>query len=65
MVRIYGWKIMKLGEYFKDINQKADNLNKRAKNPFVDYDYSHNPFKGAFKQTYIWVEREEPREDKC
>ena len=58
-------KIMKLGEYFKDIIEGTDTINKKAKNPFVDYDYSHNPFKGAFKQTYIWVEREEPREDKC
>ena len=56
---------MKLGEYFKDINERTDTINKKAKNPFVDYDYSHNPFKGAFKQPYIWVESEEPREDKC
>lgn len=56
---------MKLEEYFKDINKKANTINNRVKNPFVDYDYSHNPFKGAFKQTYIWVEKEEPKEDEC
>lgn len=56
---------MKLGEYFKDINKKANTINNRVKNPFVDYDYSHNPFKGAFKQTYIWVEKEELKEDEC
>ena len=49
-------------EYFKNINSRADTINKRAKNPFVDYDYSHNPFKGAFKQTYVWIEKDE--EDK-
>ena len=43
---------MRLGEYFKNINSRADTINKRAKNPFVDYDYSHNPFKGAFKHMY-------------
>ncbi len=57
-------KIMKLGEYFKDINSKADTINKRVKNPFVDYDYSHNPFKGAFKQTYVWVEKEDSDSEK-
>lgn len=50
---------MKFGEYFKDVNLKANNINKKVKNPFVDYDYSHNPFKGAFKQTYIWIEKED------
>ena len=53
---------MRLGEYFKNINSRADTINKRAKNPFFDYYYSHNPFKGAFKQTYVWIEKDE--EDK-
>ncbi len=49
---------MNIYEYFKDVNSKADAINKKAKNPFVDYDYSTNPFRGAFKQTYIWIEKE-------
>ncbi len=49
---------MRISEYFKEINSKAGAINKKIKNPFVDYDYSTNPFKGAFKQTYIWVEKE-------
>lgn len=50
---------MRISEYFKEINSKVDNINKKARNPFVDYDYSTNPFRGAFKKTYIWIEEEE------
>ena len=53
---------MKISDYFKEINSKADAINKKKKNPFVDYDYSTNPFRGAFKQTYIWIEKEEEKE---
>ena len=52
---------MKISNYFKEINSKADAINKKAKNPFVDYDYSTNPFRGAFKQTYIWIEKEDDK----
>ncbi|HIS74576.1 TPA: hypothetical protein IAA86_06115 [Candidatus Galligastranaerophilus intestinavium] len=53
---------MRISEYFKEINSKVDNINKKARNPFVDYDYSTNPFRGAFKKTYIWIEKEENSE---
>lgn len=52
---------MKISDYFKEINLKVDTLNRKVKNPFVDYDYSTNPFRGAFKQTYIWIEKEDDK----
>lgn len=56
-------KIMKFKDYFDDIKIKTDKMDKRAKNPFIEYDYSYNPFKGAFKQTYVWIEKERKKED--
>ncbi len=54
---------MKFKDYFDDIKIKTDKIDKRAKNPFIEYDYSYNPFKGAFKQTYVWIEKERKKED--
>ena len=53
---------MRISEYFKEINSKVDNINKKAGNPFVDYDYSNNPFRGACKKTYIWIEKSDDEE---
>lgn len=53
---------MKLREYFRDVGSKVNKMDKKAKNPFLDYDYSYNPFKGAFKQTYVWIEKENNKE---
>lgn len=55
---------MRLKEYFKNVNDKLNDYDKKAKNPFLDYDYSYNPFKGAFKQTYIWIEKENKKEER-
>ncbi len=49
--------IMEIKEYFKYINKKADRADKKAKNPFLECNFTYNPFVSAFEQTYIWVEK--------
>ncbi len=48
---------MDIKKYIKKMNFKIRKINKKAKNPFLEYNFSYNPFMGAIEQTYIWVER--------
>jgi hypothetical protein len=44
-----------------EILKKVKNYDKRAKNPFLENEYSYNPFKSIYEQTYIWIEK--PKDD--
>lgn len=48
---------MDIKEYIKQVNKKTNKFNDKAKNPFLEYSFSYNPFISAIEQTYIWVER--------
>lgn len=50
---------MKLIAYAKLLNQKINSANKKAINPFLDYNNSINPFKRPFYNTFVWVEPED------
>lgn len=54
---------MKIKDYFKNINNRVKQMDSKAQNPFTHYDYSYNPFKSAFKQTYIWIEKERKKNE--
>lgn len=43
-------------KYFKVLNEKMKQYDKKAKNPFLEYNYAHNPFKSAVYETKVWVE---------
>lgn len=43
--------------YFKILNEKINQYDKKAKNPFLEYNYAHNPFKSAVLETKVWVEK--------
>lgn len=44
---------------FKEIFKKVYKYDKKAKNPFLEREYSYNPFKSIYEQTYLWVEKPE------
>ena len=50
---------MKLNDYAKIIKDKITHAHQTAKNPFVDGDYTYNPFKSVFNRTYVWIEEED------
>ena len=52
---------MNIKEYIQKANKKADKINEKAKNPFLEYSFTYNPFISAIEQTYIWVERNTPK----
>ena len=52
---------MDIKEYIKKLNIGADKINKKARNPFLEYNFAYNPFMGAIEQTYIWIERSKRR----
>ena len=49
---------MNFREYIKQINLKVNKLDKFAKNPITDKNFSYNPFENALSQTYVWIENE-------
>lgn len=49
---------MNIKEQFAKIIEKLNKLDQSAKNPFLNSDFSTNPFKDAFSQTYVWVEHD-------
>ena len=53
---------MELKEYLNELKSRVKKLDSKAKNPFLEYDYSYNPFKSALKQTYVWIEKESEKE---
>lgn len=52
---------MDIKEYLKQLNKKTKDINKKAKNPFLEHSFAYNPFMSAIEQTYIWVERNKGR----
>lgn len=48
---------MNIKEYLKELNKKVKAYDKKAKNPFLEYNYAHNPFKSAVSETKVWVEK--------
>lgn len=54
---------MNIKDYIKELGKKADCYNKKAKNPFLEYNYAYNPFKSAISQTYVWVEKVREKEN--
>ena len=49
---------MKLSNFLKFTLWKIDVLNKCAQNPFIQKNYSYNPFESVFTRTYVWIEKE-------
>jgi len=47
---------MRLLAYAKLLNKKVNSAHKKAKNPFLDWDDSLNPFKRKIYNTLVWVE---------
>jgi len=43
--------------HVKELNKKINHYDKTAKNPFLEYNYAHNPFKSAIRETRVWVEK--------
>ena len=54
----YEWnRKMNIKEFLKEFNKKINHYDKTAKNPFLEYNYAHNPFKSAIRETRVWVEK--------
>ncbi len=49
-------------KYFNVLIKKMEKYDKKATNPFLKQDFSYNPFKSIYEQTYIWVEKR-PKDD--
>lgn len=56
---------MNIKKFLQELNKKADCYNKNAKNPFLEYNYAHNPFKSAVSETRVWVEPINQEEENC
>lgn len=58
---------MNVKKYFtrklKELKDKVVHYDQRAQNPFLERGFEHNPFLGAFSETYIWVENDENDEN--
>lgn len=52
---------MSIKNYFQKLNNKSEEIGKKAKNPFLERDFAYNPFTSAIEQTYIWVESKNAR----
>lgn len=50
---------MKLLAYAKLLNRKINSANRKAKNPFIDYEDALNPFGKPFYNTLVWIEADE------
>lgn len=48
----------KLLAYARLLNRKIKSADKKAKNPYIDYDFTHNPFGRTFNNTLVWVEED-------
>lgn len=54
---------MNIKEFLQELNKKINHYDKNAKNPFLEYNYAHNPFKSAIRETRVWVEKADPKND--
>jgi hypothetical protein len=52
-------KKMRLLAYTKLLNRKINSANNKAKNPFLDYNSSYNPFSRPIYNTLVWIESDE------
>lgn len=50
---------MRLLAYAKLINKKIKLADKKAINPFLDYNDTLNPFNRPFYNTLVWIESDE------
>lgn len=50
---------MKLLAYTKLLNKKINSANNKAKNPFIDYQSTYNPFSRPIYNTLVWIETDE------
>ena len=53
---------MNIKEYLKELNKQLKAYDKKAKNPFLEYNYAHNPFKSAVCETKVWVEKPDTKD---
>jgi len=54
---------MKLLAYARLLNRKINSANSKARNPFLDYSMSYNPFVRPIYNTMVWVESDEKDEN--
>lgn len=54
---------MNVKEFLQYLDKKIKHYDKNAKNPFLEYNYAHNPFKSAVSETRVWVEKVEDNEN--
>ncbi len=47
-------------KFFRILLNKTKKYDKKAHNPFLKADYSYNPFRSIWDQTYIWIEKPDP-----
>lgn len=47
---------MRLVAFAKLLNKKINSANNKARNPFLDYNASLNPFHKPIYSTLVWVE---------
>lgn len=52
---------MNIKEFLKELKEKTNCYDKKAKNPFLEYNYAYNPFKSAVSSTSVWVEKTEEK----
>lgn len=50
---------MKLLAYARLLSRRINSADRRAQNPFVDYESSLNPFSRPLYSTLVWVEPED------
>lgn len=50
---------MRLVAFTKLLNRKINSANIKAKNPFLDYNSSYNPFGHQIYNTLVWIESDE------
>lgn len=50
---------MKLIAYAKLLNRKINSADRKAKNPFIDYSSSLNPFCKPIYNTLVWIEQDD------
>ena len=53
---------MRLLAYAKLLNKKVNSAHKKAKNPFLDWDDSLNPFKRKIYNTLVWIEESDKKQ---
>ncbi len=49
-------------KYINIIMRKVKKYDKKATNPFLSNNFSYNPFKSIYEQTYVWVEKKSDEE---